>query len=244
MVKPIVFHHIPKTGGSTLQMRLLWNEVKGKLPKGTTLIKYNAGGREWEYSLLDDPHFTKREPLHEQFVRHRGKQDGWYADWPKDKKDKVKIIAGHSATIKDFPEHKHVVVIRNPLWRDASHYHYDTGLQRTKLPFKQWILQTETDYQVKWIYKNILLHTSEKSPASMLDDVKRSKLEFYNLEGFDKDFWNPFCTKNKLTNHLSVNDNVTPRDWRVMDRDYVNKVLKKTHKSMNICDWALWGSTI
>ena len=244
MVEPIVLHHIPKTGGSTIQMRLLWNEFKGKMPIGTTLIKYDAGGREWEYSLADDPDFNKRTPLHEQFIRHRGKQDGWYANWSKDKKDKVKIITGHSATIKDFPDAKHIVTVRNPLWRDASHYNYDTGLQRTNLPFKEWIKQTDTDYQVKWIYERILLRKQIKNQYSMLDDIKKAGLKFYRTEAFDKDFWNHWCAKNRLTTHLSVRDNVTPREWRVMDEDYANKTLLKTHKAMNVVDWALWGSTI
>ena len=244
MVEKIVIHHIPKTGGSSIQMRLLWNEVKGKMPRGTTLIKYHAVGREWEYSLLDDLDFSKRDPLHDQFIRHRGKQEGWYADWPTHKKDKVKIITGHSATVNDFPDDRHIVIVRNPIWRDASHYNYDTGLGRTKYPFKEWIQNTETDYQVRWIYHKILLHTEIRSPASMLDSIKKAKLKFYRSEGVDKDFWNHFCAANKLTTHGSVKDNVTPREWRVMDQDYANKVLVKNHKAMNVYDWALWNSLV
>ena len=244
MVEKLVLHHIPKTGGSTYQMRLLWNEWKGKMPIGTTLIKYNTGGREWEYSLADDPEFSKRQPLHEQFIRHRGKQDGWYADWPKPKKDKIKIITGHSATINDFPGERHIVAVRNPVWRDASHYNYDTGLKRTRLPFKEWIQDTETDYQVRWIYHKILQQTKIVSPATMLDVIKKAGLKFYRLEGMDKDFWNHYCTANKLTTHFSVKDNVTPREWRVMDEDYANKTLVKNHKALNTYDWALWNSLV
>ena len=78
----------------------------------------------------------------------------------------------------------------------------------------------------------------------MLDAIKNAKLKFYRSEGVDKDFWNHFCAANKLTTHGSVKDNVTPREWRVMDQDYANKILVRNHKEMNVYDWALWNSLV
>ena len=89
-------------------------------------------------------------------------------------------------------------------------------------------------------------HQSLKEDQEKLDSLLEgaANLKFYRLEGFDKDFWNHYCARNKLTTHLSVKDNITPREWTVMDKDYANKTLIKNHKALNVYDWALWHSLV
>ena len=69
------FHHVPKCAGSTLQYRMILAEHEGELKAGSTLVRYDAGGRHWDYKIKDDPVYNPKESLHEQtFPRHRGVQ--------------------------------------------------------------------------------------------------------------------------------------------------------------------------
>ena len=51
------FHLIPKTAGSSLQLRLSHRESIGELQKGSTLIVYPLYGDRRYYRVSQDPNF-------------------------------------------------------------------------------------------------------------------------------------------------------------------------------------------
>ena len=63
------FHHIPKTAGSSLQLRLSHREHTGQLPKGSTLIVYPLYSEMQYYRVSEDHKFDSSKPIKEAFLR-------------------------------------------------------------------------------------------------------------------------------------------------------------------------------
>ncbi len=63
------FHHIPKTAGSSLQLRLAHREHIGQLPKGSTLVVYPLHDGMRFYRVSEDPDFDYTKPIKEAFLR-------------------------------------------------------------------------------------------------------------------------------------------------------------------------------
>jgi hypothetical protein len=52
---------------------MIMHEHLGELASGSVCVKYNAVGKDWVYTLKDDPDYDPDHSLHEQtFARHRG----------------------------------------------------------------------------------------------------------------------------------------------------------------------------
>ena len=111
------FHHIPKTAGSSLQLRLAHRESLGQLPKGSTLVVYPLYDKMSFYRVSDDPNFNPDEPIKTAFLRTYEK--------PERKDGNATIVCGHYTNITQPGEH--YVWLRHPLHRDISHFNYDTN---------------------------------------------------------------------------------------------------------------------
>ena len=109
------FHHIPKTAGSSLQLRLAHRESLGQLPKGSTLVVYPLYDKMRFYRVSDDPNFNPDEPIKTAFLRTYEK--------PERKDGNATIVCGHYTNITQPGEH--YVWLRHPLHRDISHFNYD-----------------------------------------------------------------------------------------------------------------------
>ena len=107
------FHHIPKTAGSSLQLRLAHREHIGELPKGSTLIVYPLYDQMRYYRVSTDVGFNPEEPIKTAFLRtYKNKTEG-----------NATIVSGHYTNITQ--PGKHYVWMRDPLLRDISHFNYD-----------------------------------------------------------------------------------------------------------------------
>ena len=63
------FHHIPKTAGSSLQLRLAHREHIGQLPRGSTMVVYPLYGDMQYYRVSEDAEFDASKPIKEAFLR-------------------------------------------------------------------------------------------------------------------------------------------------------------------------------
>jgi hypothetical protein len=62
------FHHIPKTAGSSLQLRLAHRESVGQLPSGATLVVYPLYDGVRFYRVSEDPDFDCDKPIKSAFL--------------------------------------------------------------------------------------------------------------------------------------------------------------------------------
>ena len=107
------FHHIPKTAGSSLQLRLAHRESIGQLPKGSTLVVYPLYEEMRYYRVSEDKEFNHNEPIKTAFLRtYKNKTSG-----------DATIVCGHYTNITQPGDH--FVWLRHPLHRDLSHFNYD-----------------------------------------------------------------------------------------------------------------------
>ena len=227
----LAFHHIPKCAGSTLQKRMVLHEHSGELPRGATLIRYDAVGREWEYKVSDDPNYDSQESLHHQtFPRHRGTpvtQDH----------SAVQIVMGH-AVDHTWPG-QHITWIRNPYERDISHYNYDYGLGRINRTWSEWHDQMPPNWIIMWLYTR-WLGLPETTPGKMFDAIVESKLIIRPMDQFESDYQN-VCEKLDLT-PLTLRDNVQTESY-ITELD-LEQYTHEQHEDVNWYDWQLYRRSL
>ena len=227
----LAFHHIPKCAGSTLQKRMVEHEHSGELPRGATLIRYDAQGREWEYKVSDDPNYDSQESLHHQtFPRHRGTpvtQDH----------SAVQIVMGH-AVDHTWPG-QHITWIRNPYERDISHYNYDYGLGRINRTWSEWHDQMPPNWIIMWLYTR-WLGLPETTPGKMFDAIVESKLIIRPMDQFESDYQN-VCEKLDLT-PLTLRDNVQTESY-ITELD-LEQYTHEQHEDVNWYDWQLYRRSL
>ena len=221
------FHHIPKCAGSTLQKRMVEHEHRGELPRGATLIRYDAVGREWEYKVADDNNYDPQESLHHQtFPRHRGT--------PVDQDHTaVQIVMGH-AVDHTWPG-QHITWIRNPYERDISHYNYDYALGRINRTWQEWHWQMPTDWITLWLYTR-WLGLPETDVDRMYQAIVDSKLIIRPMHAFESDY-KIICEKLDLT-PLTVRDNVQTDKY--VSQDDLALYDQDEHREDNEYDWQLY----
>ena len=225
------FHHIPKCAGSTLQTRMCQHEHGKELASGSTLIRYDAVGREWEYKVCDDADYNPKHSLHDEtFPRHRGT--------PVNKDHSaVTIVMGH-AVDHTWPG-QHITWIRNPYQRDVSHYNYDYNLGRINRTWQEWHWQMPTDWITLWLYTR-WLGQPETDVDHMYQAVTNSKLIIRPMEQFESDYeW--ICKQLGLT-PLTVRDNVQTE--KHLNKNDLALYDELEHREDNEYDWMLWESSV
>jgi hypothetical protein len=107
------FHHIPKTAGSSLQLRLAHRESVGQLPSGSTLVVYPLYDSVRFYRVSEDPDFDCDQPIKDAFYEH------------------INVLTGRFSincvwTLYKYYTTRHTITwLRDPLARDVSHFNYD-----------------------------------------------------------------------------------------------------------------------
>lgn len=221
-------HHIPKCAGSTIQMRMIQAEYNKELPAGSTLIRYEAVGREWEYRLADDPDYNPDESLHQHTLpRHRGKQQTGNHD--------VIVAMGH--LIDHTWPGEHLTWIRNPLERDISHFNYDLNLGRHTKSWRDWNGVTPPNWICMWLYTQYL-----KQPYTddehMFEAVTNCKLNIRTLENLEKDYAS-MCV-NLNINVSKANDNSSMKKGKMISIGDMSYDDIENHKVENYYDWKLY----
>ena len=225
------FHHVPKCAGSTLQYRMILAEHEGELQVGSTLVRYDAGGRQWDYKIKDDPMYNAKESLHEQtFPRHRGMQvDPDHSD----------VIIGMGHAIDHTWPGQHITWIRNPYDRDVSHYNYDYNLGRINRTWEEWHWQMPPDWMLLWLYTK-WLKMPETDAQTMYETIINSKLVIRPIETFESDYA-IICEKLGIKCR-TVRDNVqTDKHLTQKDLDCYSV---EEHQDDNEYDWLLYDSSV
>ena len=222
-----VFHHVPKCAGSTLQSRMIMHEHLEELPSGSVCVKYNAVGKDWIYTLKDDPDYNPKDSLHEQtFARHRGHASSY------DLRD-VTIYMGHA--VDHTYEGEHWTWIRNPWERDISHYNYDWNHGRINKTYFEWQMLMPPNWICEWLHTKYL-GLPVTDDKTMYETIKASNLKIRSVDTLEEDYKHICSTLNLKP--LDVKDNV--QDNKIVSRDDFGVFDIEDHKIENMYDWMLY----
>ena len=226
------FHHIPKTAGSSLQLRLSHRESIGQLPKGSTLIVYPLYQEQRFYRVSQDIKFNPKKPIKEAFLRtYKQKIEG-----------NASIVMGHYTNVSQ--PGKHYTWLRHPLHRDISHFNYDCEYGHQLIDdFVTHLSMIAGNFLVLWLYGKYL-GRKELVPIEIKYKIVRSAL--HNFEKvYDSDkFENSW---KELAKELNVT--INPRlDSNRVKKDYKQKIkfsnlsdnFKLWHRSYNSYDYLLY----
>ena len=232
MTMQYCFHHIPKTAGSSLQLRLSHRESIGQLPKGSTLIVYPLYQEQRFYRVSQDIKFNPKKPIKEAFLRTYKQRTVGNAS----------IVMGHYTNVTQ--PGKHYTWLRHPLHRDISHFNYDCEYGHQLIDdFVTHLSMIAGNFLVLWLYGKYL---GRKDLVPIETKYKIVKSALHNFEKvYDSDkFENSW---KEIAKELNVS--VNPRlDSNRVKKDYKQKIkfselsedFKFWHKNYNKYDYLLY----
>ena len=228
------FHHIPKTAGSSLQLRLAHRESIGQLPKGSTLVVYPLYDGMRYYRVSQDPKFNASEPIKTAFLRTYGQGKG---------EGNANIVCGHYTNISQ--PGKHYVWLRDPLARDVSHFNYDCkfGHELSK-DFTQHLSMMSGNFIVLWLYgKYIGRHDSVSMEArykTVKKVLKDRKITVYDSDKFEES-WTEVAQELKIDPEPRLNSNQSDKDYQKVQKfSDLKDDFKTWHRSYNSYDYMLY----
>ena len=194
------FHHIPKTAGSSLQLRLSHREHIGQLPKGSTLIVYPLYSDMQYYRVSEDTEFDAHKPIKEAFLRtyQQPKSTG-----------NASIVCGHYTNINQ--DGKHYTWLRKPLARDISHFNYDLnyGHEESK-DFATHLSLMAGNFLVLWLYEKYcqLPRTADikKKYNVVRKTLKEKFTKVYDSDNFEES-WTEIANELKVDVEPRLNSN-------------------------------------
>ena len=178
------FHHIPKTAGSSLQLRLAHRESVGQLPAGSTLVVYPLYDGMRYYRVSQDPNFDAHKPIKDAFLRT-------YKD--SQAVGEASIVCGHYTNISQ--PGTHITWLREPLARDVSHFNYDCkfGNELTK-NFAEHLSRMSGNFITLWLYGKYMGKHDSVSMEQRYNAVRRVlKEKFYRV--YDSDNFEHCCAQ-------------------------------------------------
>ncbi len=228
------FHHIPKTAGSSLQLRLAHRESIGELPNGSTLIVYPLYDQMRFYRVSDDPEFDSTQPIKSAFLRtyQRPKTEG-----------NASIVCGHYTNVTQ--PGKHYVWLREPLIRDVSHFNYDCkyGNELTR-NFADHLSQMSGNFLVLWLFGKYIGRHDSVTMEDRYNTVRKVlKEKFYRVYDSDKfeDSWTEICDELKISPEPRLNSNQSDKDYqKVQKYSDLSEEFKQWHRSYNNFDYLLY----
>ena len=165
------FHHIPKTAGSTLQLRLAHREHIGQLAKGSTLVVYPLYDGMRFYRVSEDAEFNPDKPIKEAFLRtyKKGSAVG-----------KSNIVCGHYTNISQPGEH--ITWLRDPLARDVSHFNYDCKYgHELSRDFATHLSQMSGNFLVLWLFGKYIGRHDSTTMEDRYNTVRKVLVEKINI---------------------------------------------------------------
>ena len=228
------FHHIPKTAGSSLQLRLAHRESIGELPKGSTLIVYPLYDDMRFYRVSQDPDFNPNEPIKTAFLRtYKNPATGGDAT----------IVSGHYTNITQ--PGRHYVWLREPLHRDVSHFNYDCnyGHELTR-DFAAHLSQMSGNFIVLWLFGKYIGRHDSVSIRDRYETVRRVLKEkvyrVYDSDRFEES-WTEICDELEISAEPRLNSNQSDRDYeKVQKYSDLTEEFKVWHRSYNQYDYRLY----
>lgn len=228
------FHHIPKTAGSSLQLRLAHRESIGELPKGSTLVVYPLYDDMRFYRVSQDPGFDPTEPIKAAFLRtYKQPSAGGNAS----------IVMGHYTNVTQPGEH--FVWLRDPLRRDLSHFNYDSKFNnQLHNDFAQHLSLMQGNFMVLWLYGKYLgRHDSvsmEHRYHAVRDVLKNKVKRVYATEKFE-DSWEDIAGMLEVSVDPRLKSNQADRDYNSVARfEDLSDEFKTWHRSRNQYDYRLF----
>ena len=227
------FHHIPKTAGSSLQLRLAHRESIGELPKGSTLVVYPLYDKISFYRVSNDPDFNHNESIKTAFLRtYKNKTEG-----------DATIVCGHYTNIAQPGEH--YVWLREPLHRDLSHFNYDCKFHNElSRDFPTHVSAMSGNFHVLWLYgKYCGRHdsvTMEERYNHVRKVLKEKFKKVYNSDKFE-DSWTELAKELKVSVEPRLNSNQSDKDYNVVQKySDLSNDFKKWHREYNHYDYLLY----
>ncbi|HAF75727.1 MAG TPA: hypothetical protein DCG42_00250 [Maribacter sp.] len=227
------FHHIPKTAGSSLQLRLAHREYIGQLPKGSTLVVYPLYGDRRYYRVSEDPAFNPKEPIKQAFLRTYEKQSTGDAS----------IVCGHY-TNSEQPG-KHYTWLRHPLHRDISHFNYDSNYgHELDKDFATHLSLMSGNFITLWIYGKYL---GQNHPLPMETKYQRARtaLKENFIKVFDSDkfeeSWDEIAKELNVTPEPRLHSNRAGESYnRIAKVSNLSKDFLHWHRGYNRYDYLLY----
>ena len=228
------FHHIPKTAGSSLQLRLSHREHTGQLPKGSTLIVYPLYSEMQYYRVSEDHKFDSSKPIKEAFLRtyQQPKSSG-----------NASIVCGHYTNIHQ--DGKHYTWLREPLARDISHFNYDLnyGHEESK-DFTTHLSLMAGNFLVLWLYGKYcqLSETAdiEKKYNVVRKTLKEKFTKVYDSDNFENS-WTEIANELKVDVEPRLNSNEGGKAYKnVAKLADLSEEFITWHRSYNQYDYKLY----
>lgn len=228
MDKKYCFHHVPKTAGSSLQVRICHREWIGELPAGSTLVVTPLADTTTLYRVNEDTAFNPNEPIVKAFRRRLGLQ----------KPGKSNIVMGHLTTVNQ--EGDHYTWLRHPLERDISHWRYDVkNEQALSNNLEEHLKLIGPNFYMAWFWQNYM---GKRGGAESLDhavelveqQLKKFK-RIYKHEDFENS-WDEICNILNISQEPRFNSNISKEN----NITHVSDEFKKYHKEKNQLDYYLY----
>ena len=227
------FHHIPKTAGSSLQLRLSHRESIGQLPKGSTLIVYPLYQELRYYRVSEDKEFNKDETIKKAFLRtYKQKNEG-----------DASIVMGHYTNVTQ--PGKHYTWLRHPLHRDISHFNYDSKYEHNlDNDFSTHLTMMSGNFMVLWLYGRYL-GQKELLPIEVKYQRARSALKenfekVYNSDKFEES-WDEIAKELNVDINPRLNSNQVKKDYKQKIKfSDLSRDFKIWHEGYNKYDYLLY----
>ena len=227
------FHHIPKTAGSSLQLRLSHRESIGQLPKGSTLIVYPLYQELRYYRVSEDKNFNKNESIKKAFLRtYKQKNEG-----------DASIVMGHYTNITQ--PGKHYTWLRHPLHRDISHFNYDSKYEHNlDNDFSTHLAMMSGNFMVLWLYGRYL-GQKELLPIEVKYQRARAVLKekfekVYNADKFEES-WDEIAKELNVDINPRLNSNQVKKDYKQKIKfSDLSRDFKLWHEGYNKYDYLLY----
>lgn len=228
------FHHIPKTAGSSLQLRLSHREHIGQLPAGSTMIVYPLFGDMRFYRVSQDPAFDVNEPIKEAFLRTYDK--------PRTEGN-ASIVCGHYTT--SAQPGRHFTWLREPLARDISHFNYDCNYNnQLSDDFVEHVSQMQGNFMILWLWKHYLGKKTdapiEEKYAGVRQCLKTKFERVYDSDSFE-DSWTDLAHMLGVDVEPRLNSNRADTNYeKIVSRKELDDDFVSWHYSYNHWDNLLY----
>jgi hypothetical protein len=228
------FHHIPKTAGSSLQLRLSHRESIGQLPTGSTMVVYPLFGDMRFYRVSSDPAFDPSQPIKEAFLRtyNQPRVEG-----------NASIVCGHYTT--SAQPGRHFTWLRDPLSRDISHFNYDYNYDHhLSEDFENHLQQMSGNFTVLWLWSKYLGGDPSVSIQEKYNGVRKCLNEKFE-QVFDSDkfeeSWTILAEMLNVDVDPKLNSNEGGKSYKkiISDTD-INDRFRTWHREYNHWDYLLY----
>jgi len=220
------FHHIPKTAGSTLQLRLSHREWLGELDTGSTLVVSPIGTGFTKYRVCEDPLFDPQQPFKQALSRRKGSNT----------QGKSHIVMGHLTTVAQ--QGKHVTWVRHPLDRDLSQHRYDLHwYNHVEKDPQKYLGSLEGDFLFAWLWRYYMGRTGgarskDHALEQVLDCLDNMERVFLHQD-FEQS-WDWICSQLNISREPRLNTNTSNT------QPSVSQSFRTWHAKHNPYDYAIW----